>query len=81
MLEMDKKTFKKAYVNKFLEMHGIELKEGTNQQKYDALGSLVRDYVTRTWLKTNKNIIRLGRSKFIIFLWNFYWDGYLEMLY
>ena len=28
MLEMDKKAFKKAYVNKFLEMHGIELKEG-----------------------------------------------------
>lgn len=27
MLEMDKKTFKKAYVNKFLEMHGIELKK------------------------------------------------------
>ena len=35
MVEMDKKAFKKAYVNKFLEMHGIELKEGTNQQKYE----------------------------------------------
>ena len=54
MHEMDKKTFKKAYVNKFLEMHGIELKEGNNQQRYDSLASLVRDYVTRTWLKTNK---------------------------
>ena len=29
MLSMDKKTFKKDYVNKFLELHGIELKEGT----------------------------------------------------
>ena len=37
---MDKKAFKKAYVNKFLEMHGIELREGNNQQKYEALGSL-----------------------------------------
>lgn len=54
MLEMDKKTFKKAYVNRFLEMHGIELKESNNQQKYEALGSLVKDYITRTWLKTNK---------------------------
>ena len=33
MLEMDKKAFKKAYVNKFLEMHGIELKEGTQSTK------------------------------------------------
>jgi glucan phosphorylase len=27
MLEINKKTLKKAYVNKFLEMHGIKLKE------------------------------------------------------
>ena len=59
MLEMDKKAFKKAYVNKFLEMHGIELKEGTNQQQYEALGSLVRDYVTRDWLKTNKKTMKM----------------------
>ena len=29
MLTIDKKTFKKAYENKFLELHGKELKEGT----------------------------------------------------
>lgn len=71
MLEMDKKTFKKAYVNKFLEMHGIELKEGTNQQKYDALGSLVRDYVTRTWLKTNKKYNKTGEKQVYYFSMEF----------
>lgn len=71
MLEMDKKTFKKAYVNKFLEMHGIELREGNNQQKYEALGSLVRDYVTRTWLKTNKKYNKTGEKQVYYFSMEF----------
>ena len=71
MLGIDKKTLKKAYVNKFLEMHGIELKEGNNQQKYDALGSLVRDYVTRTWLKTNKKYNKTGEKQVYYFSMEF----------
>ena len=71
MHEMDKKTFKKAYVNKFLEMHGIELKEGNNQQRYDSLASLVRDYVTRTWLKTNKKYNKTGEKQVYYFSMEF----------
>lgn len=71
MLEMDKKAFRKAYVNKFVEMHGIELKEGTNQQKYEALGSLVRDYVTRDWLKTNKKYNKTGEKQVYYFSMEF----------
>ncbi|BCZ49193.1 alpha-1,4 glucan phosphorylase [Clostridium gelidum] len=71
MHEMDKKTFKKAYVNKFLEMHGIELKEGNKQQKYDSLASLVRDYVTRTWLKTNKKYNKTGEKQVYYFSMEF----------
>ena len=71
MLDMDKKAFRKAYVNKFVEMHGIELKEGTNQQKYEALGSLVRDYVTRDWLKTNKKYNKTGEKQVYYFSMEF----------
>src|SRR5574344_1004803 len=71
MLERDKKSLKKAYVNKFLEMHGIELKEGNNQQKYDALGSLVRDYITRAWLKTNKKYNKTGEKQVYYFSMEF----------
>ena len=45
MLSIDKNSFKRDYNNKFVQLHGKELKEGSNQQKYEALGSLVRDYV------------------------------------
>src|SRR5574344_30083 len=71
MLERDKKSLKKAYVNKFLEMHGIELKEGNNQQKYEALGSLVRDYVTRDWVKTNKKYNKTGEKQVYYFSMEF----------
>lgn len=70
-MEIDKKIFKKAYVNRFLEMHGIELKEGTNQQKYEALASLVRDYVTRNWLKTNRKYNKTGEKQVYYFSMEF----------
>ena len=54
MLTLDKETFKKAYENKYKNLHGEEIEEGNNQQKYEALGSLIRDYVIRIWMNTNK---------------------------
>ena len=54
MLTIDKNTFKKEYKKKYLEIHGEELSEGSDYKKYEALGSLVRDYISETWMKTNK---------------------------
>ena len=53
MLSIDKNSFKKDYNNKFVQLHGKQLKDGSKQQKYEALGSLVRDYLTCTWMNTN----------------------------
>ena len=49
MLSIDKNSFKRDYENKFVQLHGKELKEGTNQQKYEALGSLVKDILQCFW--------------------------------
>jgi glycogen phosphorylase len=54
MLKIDKKAFKHDYIEKFKEMHGKSLSEGTNQNKYETLGSLIRDYVVEQWICTNK---------------------------
>lgn len=54
MLSVSKEKFKKDYEKKFLEMHGIDMQEGNNLYKYEALGSLIRDYVAESWLDTNK---------------------------
>jgi len=71
MLAIDQQTFKISFVNKFLEIHGIELKEGSNQQKYEALAGMVRDYVSRTWLKTNKKNNKSGQKQVYYFSMEF----------
>ncbi|WP_143318587.1 glycogen/starch/alpha-glucan phosphorylase [Clostridium sp. HBUAS56017] len=71
MVSVDKKSFKLAYINKFLELHGIDLKEGNNQQKYEALAGLIRDYVSRMWLKTNKKNNKSGQKQVYYFSMEF----------
>ncbi|MGL5354031.1 MAG: glycogen/starch/alpha-glucan phosphorylase [Clostridium sp.] len=54
MLDINKSELKRDYEKKFLELNGKELRDGSDLQKYEALGILVRDYVTRAWINTNK---------------------------
>lgn len=51
----DKESFKKAYLEKFLEMHGKDLEEGTNLDKYKALAGLIRDLISPFHVITNKS--------------------------
>lgn len=71
MLVVDKKTFKKDYKQKFLEIHGKELDEGSNLYKYEALGSLIRDYVAKMWLDTNKRYSKSGEKQVYYFSMEF----------
>ncbi|MBE6050434.1 MAG: glycogen/starch/alpha-glucan phosphorylase [Clostridium sp.] len=71
MISIDKKAFKEAYINKFLELHGIDLKEGSNKQKYEALAGLIRDYVSRKWLRSNKRNNKSGQKQVYYFSMEF----------
>ena len=71
MLSIDKNSFKRDYNNKFVQLHGKELKEGSNQQRYGALGSLVRDYVISTWMDTNKRYNQTGEKQVYYFSMEF----------
>ena len=71
MLSIDKNSFKRDYNNKFVQLHGKELKEGNNQQKYEALGSLVRDYVISTWMDTNNRYNQTGEKQVYYFSMEF----------
>lgn len=71
MLVVDKETFKKDYKQKFLEIHGKELDEGNNLYKYEALGSLIRDYVAKMWLDTNKRYSKSGEKQVYYFSMEF----------
>lgn len=54
MTNLTIERFKEDYQNKFLELHGKELGEGTDLQKYEALGELIRDYITKDWINAEK---------------------------
>ena len=71
MLSIDKNSFKRDYNNKFVQLHGKELKEGNDQQKYEALGSLVRDYVISTWMDTNNRYNQTGEKQVYYFSMEF----------
>ena len=71
MLTLDKETFKREYVNKYRNIHAEEINEGTNLQKYEALGSLIRDYVVRLWMDTNKKYNDTGEKQVYYFSMEF----------
>lgn len=78
MLFLSSETFKKDYEEKFLELHGKELCEGTDYNKYEALGSLVRDYITRQWIETEKKYHRAGVKQVYYFSMEFLLGGLLS---
>ena len=71
MLSIDKDTFKRDYENKFIKLHGKELIEGNNEQKYEALGALIKDYVTNMWIETNKRYKQTGEKQVYYFSMEF----------
>ena len=71
MFKIDKETFKKDYEEKFIEMHGKDLSEGTDYNKYEALASLTRDYVAKMWINTNKRYNSTGEKQIYYFSMEF----------
>lgn len=71
MLKIDKDKFKKDYEEKFIELHGKDLSEGTDYNKYEALGSLVRDYVVKMWIDTTKRYNKSGEKQVYYFSMEF----------
>jgi len=51
---LNKNKFIEDYKLKFLELNGKDLEEGTEDQLYEALGILIREYATINWRDTNK---------------------------
>ena len=71
MLGINKNELKRDYEKKFLELNGKELADGTDLQKYETLGILVRDYVTRAWIDTNKKYNTLREKQVYYFSMEF----------
>ena len=76
---MDKESFKVAYCNKLQALHGKNLLESSIHDQYVALGSLLRDVVSPSWIKTNHQYSALGGKQLYYFSIEFLLGKLLEM--
>ena len=50
-MEVSRETFKTQFINKLETMHGKQLEDTSDAERYAALSTLVRDYIGRKWMK------------------------------
>lgn len=71
MMIQGKEEFKLLYLEKFKKMHGKELEEGTDLDKYLALAGLVRDELTSNWIECNNSNSQPGKKQVYYFSMEF----------
>ena len=53
----DKKRWKKAIREKLQTLYGESLEEASPQDKYAAIGSIIRDQISKKWIQTNRQYL------------------------
>ena len=75
-MALDKNTFKKAYENKYKDIHGDEIENGNNPPFPSPWSSSNSSKSLKSIFNSAKASlhmsIKLEKSKFIISLWNFF---------
>lgn len=56
-MAVSKDRFKEDYLKKLMTMHAKSFEEASNNDRYSALGSLIRDYVAEDWIKTKEEYL------------------------
>ena len=76
---IDKEGFKEAYHNKVQTMYDKSLDEISLNDKYAALGSLLRDYISPNWIKSNRQYCEKGEKQVYYFSIEFLLGRLMEM--
>lgn len=63
----DKEQFKAAFVERLQALNGKSLEEASEQDKFTALGSLVRDFIGKRWVNTNRQYAAKGEKQVYYF--------------
>ena len=51
---IEKETFKEVFLEKLASMHGKTIEEATKIDQYITLGHIVREYLSKNWIATNR---------------------------
>ncbi len=57
-MELTTKDFIKDYKNQFQSMYAYSYEEGSTEQLYNALGLLVKNYISTPWKETRESYIK-----------------------
>ncbi|MHB9094946.1 MAG: glycogen/starch/alpha-glucan phosphorylase [Eubacteriales bacterium] len=63
----DKKKFKKALRVKLQTLYGESLDEASPEDKYTAVGNMIRDYISKKWVQTNRRYLEKGEKQVFYF--------------
>lgn len=63
----DKEQFKAAFIDRLQAMHGHDMEEATAQDKYEVLGSLLRDIIGKRWTDSNRQYLAKGEKQLYYF--------------
>ncbi|WP_094548849.1 glycogen/starch/alpha-glucan phosphorylase [Petroclostridium xylanilyticum] len=66
-MTISKENFKKTFLEKLATMYGKSIEEASDIDKYMALASLVRDYINKKWVQTNKQYMESGEKEVYYF--------------
>lgn len=66
-----KEGIKEDFIKKLKTERARNLKEASLWDKYVALGSLIRDYITENWVNTNEEYVRNGKKQVYYFSMEF----------
>lgn len=71
MKNINKESFKKQFSERFLELMGKSIEDGTKEQKYYVLGSLIREQVINDWLNTQNRYKQNNQKEIYYFSMEF----------
>jgi len=63
----DKEKFKAVLVNRVEATQGLSFKEASIQEKYKALGTMIRDLIGNNWVNTNNQYLEKGEKQVYYF--------------
>ena len=63
----NKETFKKEFEKRIVEKYGRGVKDSHITEKYDVLGTMVRDYSSINWKKTKEEVQKKNQKQMVYF--------------
>lgn len=70
-MQLSKEKFKSDFEKKLMTLFSVDIKESSRLNQYHALASLVRDYCSENWMKTNKDYINNKEKQIYYFSMEF----------